>query len=73
METLANTLNGFKGTVTEQNPCHGEVKLFRCTKEGKLMGGIPCAMKNFFFLYAKGWGWGYVYIVPQKVRGKCIL
>jgi hypothetical protein len=39
VETLANTLNGFKSTVTEQNRCQGEVKLFRCTKEGKLVGG----------------------------------
>jgi len=52
VETLANTLNGFKGTVTEQNRCHGEVKLLWCTKEGKLVGGIPYTMKNsdFFFL-----------------------
>jgi hypothetical protein len=74
VETLANNLNGFTGTVTEQNHCHGEMKLSRCTKEGKLVGGgggFLLQLRNLiFFSTLSDRGGASVYIVPPKVHGK---
>jgi hypothetical protein len=78
VETLANALNGFKGTVTESNRCQGNVKLFHRyfgTRRKACSWGIPFTMKNSFLGGGKlrDRGGEFVYVFPPNVNGKCVL
>jgi hypothetical protein len=75
VETLANALNGFKGTVTEPNRCQGNVNLFQ-----RYFGTRRKACWWGEFVWWCGWGGKlrdrsgeFVYVFPPKVHGNCVL